>query len=192
MADTTLANFRTKIRAVLADTSTTYSDTDIDYALRATLKEYDTLRPRLKTGTITGNGTDTIDLSAITGLVKVFKAESGEVFNFRRDDKPYLLIYFDLADGVTEDIEYQIIHTIKDLDSATATSIVTVDEMGISYLAAAYCLLERARARSETVNIQPEQTKLLLDLAGKYMQKGRALILPETSTAKMPVWELDR
>ncbi len=164
----TLANFITALLDDLSDPDAeTFTDTDqLDRAIRRALYKYSEVKPQETIGTITleDDGRE-ISLSTLTGLVDVQRVwvdydadDPGYPPAWAKfqlwDDKATLFIHEDdePQSGDVIRVYYTKQHAIKDLDSATATTIPIEDEETVLLGAAAHAALQQARRTIGQVN----------------------------------------
>jgi hypothetical protein len=135
-----LAEYRTSVLATLQDTGVKYSTTTLDEALRRCLNDYTRAFPDFATTTITLTTTGrTISLSTLTDLISIYTclhpyvSTLTDIYERRREDytvtwtagAPFL--HFSKspipASGEKVYLEYTKAQKIKDLDSASTTTI---------------------------------------------------------------------
>ena len=163
-----LADFVSRVEGLLKDAGNlTWSDAELQAAIRLAMKEMDELRPREAIGTITlaANGRE-IGLSTLTGLRHVTKVW----WPYTAADKEYPpnWVPFEVwADGATLFINsadeptsgdvvrvfYNVAWAIKDLDSATATTVWTEHENPLVLGGAGYAALARSAGALESVGV---------------------------------------
>jgi hypothetical protein len=137
-----LADIRDRVESRLQDsTNARWSTGDLDEAIRTALEQYSKYNPqhKLDTVNISAAGRE-IDISGITDDLQIEKVwwdyDSGDPSyppNFRQFEVwPGDLLYIDdreaPANGDVVRIWYTAMHTIEDLDSATATTLPADDE----------------------------------------------------------------
>ncbi len=184
---TTLASLRDRVERILADVSNAiWSTDDLDEALRQALAEYSKIRPLQAVTTVNvTTATHELSISTITGLIGVsrvwcpYTAASPEdppewcAFEHWRD---LAILYFpDQLDASTvARIFYDKVHTLDDLDSASATTFPDEDESLIATGAAGYAALSRALDVGEQVTLDVEVPTRLKAWAGQKLQEFRA------------------
>ena len=195
---TASTGLRARVQSRLQDSGASrWSATDVDDAIREALEQYSQVSPAHAIGTVTlsANGRE-IDISTLTKVVRVEKVwwdydstTPGYPPNWRQFEIwPDKTLYIDDDDepqsGDVVRIWYTKMHTVNGLDSATAT---TVPEEDISYLvsgAAMFAARSRAIELSETLNVDKDVVKRLLDWAedaGKNFRYG--------ARARPPAWQ---
>jgi hypothetical protein len=141
---TELAGLRTRILQVLGDTSgVRYAEGLLDESLRQALHEYSLAWPQVKTAalTVTVAGREQ-SLASLTGFQTVLEViypydasdddpdPTGQFYCYWLQGVPMLQLTGRQVPAVGEKIRvtYSALHTIKDLDSATVTSVRTDHE----------------------------------------------------------------
>ena len=137
-----LATIRDRVEARLQDaTNARWSTDDLDEAIRTALEQYSKYKPTHALGTIalSSDGRE-IDISSLTGCLQVedvwWDYDSSDPSyppNYRQFEVwPGDLLYIDDREepesGDTVRVWYTKMHTIEDLDSATATTLPADDE----------------------------------------------------------------
>jgi len=137
-----LANIRDRVEARLQDaTNARWTTGDLDEAIRTALEQYSKYRPQRVIGTVTlsADGRE-VDISSLTDLLRVEKvwwdydnSDPSYPPNYRQFEVwPGDILYIDdreePASGDTVRVWYTKLHTIEDLDSATATTVPADDE----------------------------------------------------------------
>lgn len=180
-----LAALRDRIELILQDTgNATWATDDLDEALTHALEQYSRRRPNHAIGTITlsADGRE-ISLSTLTGLIRVEKVWCP--YDSTDPSHPPNWVHFEVWPGSilyindptepadTEKVRvwYTVEHTIKDLASATATTIPTDDESFILHGAAAFAARFRAIQQSELANVDDKVYERLMDWAKKAMSE---------------------
>ena len=141
-SSTNLATIRDRVEARLQDaTNTRWSTDDLDEALRTALEQYSKYKPDHALGTVdlSAAGRE-IDISSLSDLLRVEKVwwdydDSDPAYppNYRQFEVwPGDILFIDdrtePAAGETVRVWYTKMHTIEDLDSATATTVPVDDE----------------------------------------------------------------
>jgi len=195
---TASTGLRARVQSRLQDSGASrWSSTDIDDAIREALEQYSQVSPDHTIGTVTlsADGRE-IDISSLTDVVRVEKvwwdydsSSPGYPPNWRQFEVwPGSIIYIDdddePQDGDIVRIWYTKMHTVKGLDSATAT---TVPEEDVSYLvsgAAMFAARARAVELSETLTVDKEVVDRLIEWAkeeGKNFRYG--------ARSRPPAWQ---
>ena len=137
-----LATIRDRVEARLQDaTNARWSTDDLDEAIRTALEQYSKYKPNHALGTIAlSSAGREIDISSLTGCLQVEdvwwdydSSSPGYPPNYRQFEVwPGDLLYIDDREepesGDTVRVWYTKMHTIEDLDSATATTLPADDE----------------------------------------------------------------
>ncbi len=191
-------NMRGLVQSKLQDSGATrWSTDDIDDAIRSALALYSDRNPNhaITTVTLSANGRE-IDISSITDLVRVEKvwwdydsSSPGYPPNYRQFEVwPGAVLYIDDRDepqsGDVVRIWYTKNHTINGLDSATATTIYKGDEEYIAQGAAYFAARARAAELAETLTVDDDVVKRLLDWAQEEGKAFRYWI-----NQKPPAWQ---
>jgi len=172
-------NLRDRVESRLQDSGNTrWSTDDLDEAIRTALDEYSQKQPHHAIGTIAlaAAGRE-ISLSSLTGLLRVEKvwwdydsSTPGYPPNWRQFEVwPGSLLYIDdreqPASGEVVRVWYTKMHTIKGLDSATATTVPSEDVSTIVTGAAYHAARTRALELSEKLNVDGNVVRRLNDWA---------------------------
>ena len=162
----TLATLRDRVEVMLQDaTNTTYATDDIDEAIRQALHAYQQIAPltTLYTLTLAAAGRE-IDISTLTGYLEIlrvwwdydstdpehppnwrnFEVWPGDLIWINDEEEP--------ASGDKVRIWYTTAHTLKDLDSAAATTFPIDHESTLTIGAAGYAAHFRSQEITETVS----------------------------------------
>ena len=191
-------NLRDRVESLLQDSGNTrWSTDDTDEAIRRALEVYSQYSPQHAIGTIALSAAGReIDISSLTGLVRVEKVwwdydstTPGYPPNWRQFEVwPGSILYIDdrtePASGETVRVWYTKMHTVKGLDSASAT---TVPEEDIPHLIAGACQFAaeaRAVELSETLNVDRDVVKRLMEWADEQGKAFRYGIRKQ-----LPAWE---
>ncbi len=169
-----LAEYRTSILATLLDTGVKYSTTTLDEALRRCLNDYTRAFPDFGSATITLSSSGrTIALTAQTDLISVFTclhpyvSTLTDIYERAREDYfinwvagvPYL--HFQALplplSGDKIYLEYTKPQKVKDLDSATATTIRLDHKPILISGAAGFSALIRSQSLNESWGGLPGQ-----------------------------------
>ena len=166
-----IAAFRTAILADLDDAGlATWSNTEIDRAVRRALYAYSEVKPVEVIGTITlaAAGRE-ISLTTLTGLIDVQKVWPNYDSASPRYPPPFAkfelwddktTLFIDEATepqaGETVRVFYTQLHTIEDLDTETATTVPVEDEELIILGACGYAA--QIKSRSAITQINPADT----------------------------------
>jgi len=164
---TDLATIRAQVQGDLDDAgAATWTAGEIDRAIRRALREYSVHCPYRTDGTITvATAGREQSLSTLTGLCDVervwfpyYSAEPDLLpawvnFEMRLGASLFLLSRDSPAVGEKMRVYYWKMQTIKDLDSAAATTLPVVDEDLIALGAAGYAALEMSRSAVGVVNV---------------------------------------
>lgn len=160
------AGYRVQIAQILQDAGNAlFTTTDVDDAIRRALRVYNQLSPRrLDTNlTLAADGRE-ITISSVTGLrtvervwVPYYSSEPDNLpdwkpFEQRLNQKLFVLGPYSPQTGDVLRLYYTADHTIKDIDSATATTLPATDEVGLCEGAAAFAAQTKGRASIGAVN----------------------------------------
>lgn len=210
---TNLDQLRYRIKQKLVDPSNAiWTDEVLDEAIRETLSEYRSTRPRKVITTVTfASSTRELDISSITDLLEVrmvwlpYTAADPEdppnrrAFEHWRDSQ---IVYF--PDGTKPDTDdvarifYLAKHRVKGLDGETSTSYLTEHESmlitgfcGYAATSRAVDLLEQTTLYKESAtNIRAWGQQQLMDFRRKLGLVQRQLGLTGSAFVKQP--DLDR
>ncbi len=183
-----LAEYRTNILATLKDSGTKYDTTTIDEALRRVLNEYSRAFPDFTTATVTlaaaGRSvalTSQTDLIVILKLVHPYVSTLTDPYVYERED--YRLtwsagvpqLYFSGSDipqsGEKIYLEYGRAQKVKDLDSATATTVKLDHKQILIGGASGQSAMIRSQSLNEQWGGQPgEMPNLMQWGSGLYKQ----------------------
>jgi hypothetical protein len=179
-----LADIRNRVESRLQDsTNATWSTSDLDEAIRTALEQYSKYNPAHAIGTVALSAAGReIDISSLTAALQIEKvwwdydsSDPSYPPNFRQFEVwPGDLLYIDdreepAADEVVR-IWYTKMHTIEDLDSATATTIPADDEGTIVTGACHFAAHSRALELAEQVTAHDDvfdQLKKFADEMGR-------------------------
>lgn len=191
-------NLRARVESILQDAGhSRWSTDDLDESIRRALEQFSNYNPHHAIGTIalSADGRE-IDISSLTGLVRVEKVwwdydstTPGYPPKFRQFEVwPGSILYIDdetqPSNGDTVRVWYTLMHTVKGLDSATATTISVED---LAYLISGACHFaaqSRAVELSESLNVDSKVVDRLNDWAkeqGKNFRYG--------ARADLPAWQ---
>ena len=163
---TDLAGLTDRVEQILADTANAIWDTTwISEGLRQALHEYSAARPLKTIGTLAvGSDTHELDISSIS-LLEVNEVHvpytasdpeeppNGRAFEHWQDAQILYFPGYELQSGDTARIFYTQLHTIEDLDSATATTVRADHETLLVNGAAGHVAASRAIDLTEQVTI---------------------------------------
>ena len=175
----TLAQYRTRIAELLDDVSATrYTSAQIDDALRLAINDYSNLRPIVRTYQLDTSGLRVMTLPADFSAVQITRVQ-------KYSTDPNLMVDYDFIARLVDEqwtievpgmifpagsylvVTYSAKHTIDGFDSASGT---TIDDDNLLCLGAAgYAVQTRATSRAETINMQPQVQRQLLDLANQFL-----------------------
>jgi hypothetical protein len=141
-SSSTLADIRDRVEARLQDASNArWSTDDLDEAIRTALEQYSKYKPQHKLTSVTlSSAGREVDISSVTDLLRVEKVwwdydDTSPSYppNYRQFEVwPGDIIYIDdrsaPSSGDKVRLWYTAMHTIENLDSATATTIPEDDE----------------------------------------------------------------
>lgn len=175
-----LASYRTAVLQLLDDTGLLrYTNLQVDQALRWALGQYSRSRPIMRTYSADGAGTYILELPADFTAFNITRIQMDDGTDpptevafkaFYRDESWYVETTERLlASSDTVTVTYDAPHTIDDLDSAAGTTIPDAHEWLIQVGAAGYAARMRAVSRAETVNMQPEVRKQLMEMANQFL-----------------------
>lgn len=193
---TTLATFRSRIRAMLIDASgTIYADATVDEALRQALAEYNNALPleRETVLILPGDGREIAlngiaDLRAVTDVYWPFDSlyepwppnQVKGFYVFWDDTQPVLYLNQIDGDGPQQDDElrlwYATNHTIDGLDSATETTIPKEHTSLLVAGAAGHAALMRTVDLTEVSSADQYMTGLLGVWAQRVLKEFRAAL----------------
>jgi hypothetical protein len=174
-----LADYRTRIINSLDDTTSKYTNTVLDEALRKVLNEYTRAFPNIKATDITvatagklQSASSCTNLIAIICVVHPWNSALANPYTYEREDfvltwrdgSPYLFFSGDDIPQATEKIrvEYAATQTVKDLDSAAATTVRDDHEDLLIVGAAGQAAMMRASGLSERWGHRPQDTSALM------------------------------
>jgi hypothetical protein len=168
-----------------------FGDTSVTESIRLALGEYSHALPRVLADALAPTAKREIDLSSATGLLTVtdvlfpYTAATPEYppnhclyrLYIDTDDSSKLKLYLDTADEPngtdTARVFYQVGHTLKDLDSATATTWETPDDGLIILGSAGHALMARATDVAETDSLMAVSTPNYAALASRFLKQFR-------------------
>lgn len=167
MAALDLAGYRTAVQEDLDDTgAAVWTTTEIDRAIKRALREYSRHHPyRLDTVVTLSAAGREVDLASLTDLRGVERvwwdydsSDPGDLpdwceFEMRLGQKLFLFTEAEPESGDKIRVYWWRYHTIKDLDSATATTVPADDEEVIICGAAGYAAMEKARSAVGAINV---------------------------------------
>jgi hypothetical protein len=180
-----LAGYRTRIHLILGDTSATrYSNNLVDEGLRQALDQYSKAWPQVlgTSVTVATAGRDQ-SLSALTGLQSILQVIYPytatnltpyyfTAYYFTFGPTPNIHISGDAVPAVGEKIyiTYTKAHGIKDLDSATSTSVLDTHEGTICQGAAGFSAIMRASEISEAYGSRASDQDQLVQIGKAFLE----------------------
>lgn len=220
MANLTLAQFETRVAALLVDAAySVFSTATIDAALRLSLAEYTAVLPLSKETVITcpaaGREIALSDLDAPIDIIDVWwpydSAASSETWPPNRvhgfsvwldDSSPVLFLSADDQEQPAADDEirlwYTTVHTIQNLDSASSTTIPAAHESLIAFGGAGYaCYLLAIKAARE-ITANRFNAPNYMEIAQRFLNRFHhdldqlAHTSQNTSNAQVAAWALDK
>ncbi len=198
-----LANFRTKLLALLDDPSKTkYTDAQIDQSIRQALTEYNRLAPFESSAAVAATGEKQIPLDTLNALFITavhFPGTAGDPslkdsipFNAFQKENIWILETRDLIPAAqTLTVFFAAPNTVTDLDSATETTIPDADVDIFSIGAAGFAALARAHSRTESINLAPEVSQQLQKLGESYLTMFKKYFLNLPGGFVTAQWKLD-
>jgi hypothetical protein len=174
-----LTTIRDRVEARLQDASNaTWSTDDLDEAIRTALEQYSKYQPQHKLTSITlGAAGREVDISSLTDVLRIEKVwwdyddtDPSYPPNYRQFEVwPGDILYIDdrtaPSSGDKVRIWYTALHTIEDLDSATATTIPEDDEGTIVTGACHFATQMRAAELAEDLTAHDDVFDNLTDYA---------------------------
>ena len=215
---TAIADFRTRIRALLVDTgSAIYATAIVDEALQQALDEYNQACPlERETVIILPGDSREIALNGVSGLLAVTEA----YWPFDSTDEPWPpnrvkgfyvywddtqpVLYLNSIDGDEPQLDdelrlwYTVRHTIDGLDSATVTTVPGAHVSLLVAGAAGFAALSRTLDLIEVTSADQYMTGLLGVWSQRKLKEFRAaleLVKRSKARAGMPYtqgWKLDK
>ena len=193
-----LAALRDRVEASLADsTNAKWTTDEIDEAITKAMEQYSRRDPQHAIATVSITSTTReIDISSISNLTRVEKVwwdynsdTPGYPPNWRQFEVwPGPLLYIDddesPANGDTVRIWYSLPHTIKDLASASATTIPNEDIGFIVIGATHFAAHQRAMELAESLNVDRDVTDRLMAYADEQGKNFRY-----HSRLRPPAWQ---
>jgi hypothetical protein len=188
----TLAQYRTRVRELLDDTSSArFTDAQIDAGLRLALGEYSTYRPRvLAYDTTTDGQYETVlpsafgDLNPLTVyLVRFADPLDARVYETRWStsriaDTWSIATCCPPPTGKEIQVIYGAVHTIATLDSGAASTVPVQDEELLAIGAAGFALHSRSSSRAESNNLSASTVKDLQAQAKEFLTSFRTALRP--------------
>ena len=164
-----LAALRDLVELDLDDSSNAvFSTGDVDRAIKRALRDYSVVSPQRAVGSITlaADGRE-ISLSTLTGLTAVVRvwhpytsSDPEDPPEWRRFEvwgtTLYILDGDEPASGEVVRVYYLKQHTIKDLESATSTTVPGEDEEVVVLGAGAYAAMQQARSAVGAAGVSTE------------------------------------
>jgi len=209
-----LADYRTRITNSLDDTTAKYTNSILDEALRKVLNEYTRAFPNIKATDITVTTAGKLQtIATCTNLITIicvihpYNSALADPYAYEREDfiltwrdgSPYLFFSGDDIPQAAEKIrvEYAATQTVKDLDSAAATTVRDDHEDLLIVGAAGQAAMMRASGLNERWGHLPRETSGLM-LWGQAQYRQFTEFLAEIR-AEQPLdifpsshWELDQ
>jgi hypothetical protein len=208
---TTLATLSARVAQILADsTNQVWVTADLTEAIRRALHAYSAANPLKKITTLTlTTATREISTSAITDAIAIdeawipYTAATPEYppykrpFRYWKDSAIlYIMGQYKPAKGDVARIFYSALQTIKDLDSATATTVPAAHETVICEGAAAHAAASRALDLAEQVTVDRDAVARLTTWASNQLTIFHHNLLTIAITAQgpghVPLPSLDR
>ena len=167
----TLSQYRTIILAILNDASLDkYTNDQVDQALRQALETYSFHKPRSLTWYLDCDGNKRVPLPADFSASRIIRIEwfrsdpdvldQVGFYAVRIDDQWYIEMTGQvLPSGEVLTIEYETLHLIDGLDSASASTVPTDDVHLLAMGAAGYAARSRAHAKTEANNLNPQEAR---------------------------------
>jgi len=171
-----LVSYTLIVQGLLEANTTRFPQATVTAALRQAIDEYNRHVPWLESGTITAvaNQQD-YSLSALTGLIMPYDVldENGSpisFYSYRQDGvTPYIFIAPAQPAGDVITIRYTKLNTLKDLDSASTTTIRTDHTNLICAGAVGFALKIRLSVRLEADNLDPTTIESYRHLSEQYL-----------------------
>jgi hypothetical protein len=185
----TLTTWRTAVLALLDDASSArFTSAQVDAAIRQALQAYNTRRPLVQTYILDGQDAYQIVMPADFATEHVIGVELDNdddpptelPFRAFRRDEQWVVETLNYKVASTESIlvTYSTTHTLDGLDSGAGTTIPDLDEYAVMIGAAGFALRSRSVSRSESINLLPEVSENLSQLADAYLTNFEILIRP--------------
>jgi hypothetical protein len=211
---TALADFRTRIRNMLVDTSSArYPNAQLDEALRQSLSEYSDSFPQVLTASVTVATAGRIQsLATLTAPRQVLSILFPYSASADPDTLNYGSWYFYIEAAVPKVhitgpnipqvgqilyLTYTSPHTIKDLDSAGTTSLVPAHDTYLTIGAAALCAIQRGSALIEAFTSRSSDVAQLIAWGNNQLIIYRKFLSTLKSASFPPgqlpgLWKLDQ
>ncbi|MCC6455886.1 MAG: hypothetical protein IT328_13120 [Caldilineaceae bacterium] len=179
-----LADYRSDLHNLLATTvdASTWSNALLDEALRRGLGELNLLLVYETSFTVESTGYEQ-DLSSLTGIYAVLAAAYPwqEGWDFARTLTPWRSmgqnkLYFTAVEpavGETIRVRHSKLHTIEDLDSATATTVPDAQRALVGLWAAAFACELRQRQISENPALPTDAGRQLAGMAMTFRKRAQ-------------------
>jgi len=209
---TTLATLTDRVEEILADTGNAiWSSDNIEEAIRQALHEYSQVRPQEKETSLTlaADGRE-VSTGTITDLIDVTEIwinyDSTDPqypapirpFRFWKDiGTIYVMGQYEPQNADVVRVFYTALHTLDDLDSATATTIPDEDDTTLAHGAAGFAAITRSVDLAEMISVDREAVKRM-DTWGQQRLSDFRLHLQtiarkrQAPTAHVPTGSLDR
>lgn len=188
---TTLATLRDRVELILADnTNLIFSTDDVDEGIRRALHDYSQVNPQHKidTITLTADGRE-ISTATLTGIADVedvwcpYDSSDPEYPPYRRPWRfwrdsglLYVMGSYEPQSADVVRVFYTALQKLKDLDSATATTLPAEHDSIVALGAAGYAAQSRALDVAEQISVDRDTTKNLREWAELQLRRfGDAL-----------------
>jgi hypothetical protein len=197
-----IATYRTAILALLTDAGlATFSNNDVDAALKWALAEYSLKRPLIRTyqfDVISTTSMHVMPADFITRhitKVELYDADPDNIielphYAFIRDEQWLISTRQAVEAGETLQVSYSAVHTIDGLDSAAGTTVPDSDEPLLQQGGAGHACLMRARNRIETINMNPDVLKQYREVAADFLSNFIGILIngdsPNVSLPEFP------
>ena len=209
---TTLAAYRTRITNSLDDTTSKYSSAIIDEALRKVLNHYTRANPNITTVTHTvttagrAQNISAAGLITVLQLVHPYDSTLADPYAYEREDfySSYIdgapQLYFSGGDipqaGEKIFVKYAATQTIKDLDSAAATTVRKDHESILVIGAAGQAAMMRASGLNEQWGGRAGEMSALMSWGTGQFQKFLDFLVEIKQEVSIPLfpasyWKLD-
>lgn len=183
----TLSSLQTRAGVFLRDTgATVFTAAQIEAAARIALDEYSATLPRTQITVVTGTSGREIDLTAVSAITVLAiwapyvddgSSPLRRKFEFWSDLGVAVLIGSNtLVSTDTARVFYTTHHTLNGLDSATVTTIPTLDNSLLLTGTIGHALNSRAIALAEMATVQADAASQLRALADNYLNRFRVAL----------------
>lgn len=198
-----LTTLITNIQATLGDDGTIFTTARVTAALRLALDDWNQYSPIFAASTVAvvadqkeyeittqdANARAVIDV-LLQGTDSAQENHIPLVFDYYTEDAR-LFIRLQTAQGSTTDnlvLRYTLPHTVNGLDSQTESTLPAYDDPALVIGGAYYCLVLRAAARIETINLQKDVSDNYHELAEILKAKWSSR-LDKAASMRPPVGE---